>query len=60
MPLTRDFKETIQARVENDAEFRQSLLEESWECILSGEIEVDKSILRDYINANIRIRESCG
>ena len=60
MPLTRDFKETIQARVENDAEFRQSLLEVSWECLLSGEVEVGKSILRDYINANIGIRESCG
>ena len=60
MPLTRDFKETIQARVENDAKFRQSLLEESWECLLSGEVEVGKSILRDYINAKIGIRESSG
>lgn len=60
MPLTRDFKETIQTRVENDAKFRQSLLEECWECLLSGEVEVGKSILRDYINANIGIRESSG
>lgn len=43
MPLTRDFKETIRARVENDAE--------------SGEIEVGKSLLRDHINATIEIYE---
>lgn len=40
MPLTRDFKETIQTRVENDAEFRVSLLKESEKCLGSGEIDV--------------------
>lgn len=60
MPLTRDFKETIQARVENDAEFRATLLEESVEYLLSGEIEVGKSLLRDYINATIGFQELGG
>ena len=60
MALTRDFKETIRTRVENDAEFRKSLLEESVECLLSGETEVGKSLLRDYINATIGFRELGG
>ncbi len=60
MPLTRDFKETIQARVENDAAFRKSLLEESVECLLSGEVEVGKSLLRDFINATIGFSELGG
>ena len=60
MPLTRNFKETIQARVENDAEFRATLLEESVECLLSGETEVDKSLLRDYINATIGFQKLGG
>ena len=60
MPLTRDFKETIQARVENDAVFRTTLLEESVECLLSGETEVGKSLLRDYINATIGFQELGG
>lgn len=29
MALTRDFKETIQERVQNDIEFRRALLKES-------------------------------
>ena len=53
MPLTREFRETIRKRVENDAEFRKSLLEESMACLLSGEIEVSKSLVRDYFNTTV-------
>ena len=53
MPLTRDFKRTIQARIENDPAFRDELLREGVECLLSGELETGKAILRDYINATI-------
>ena len=51
MPLTRDFRETIQARVQLDAAFREELLKEGVECLLSGEVEVGKAALRDFINA---------
>lgn len=51
MPLTRDFRETIQARVQSDPVFRQELLKEGVECLLSGEVEVGKAVLRDLINA---------
>lgn len=53
MPLTREFKETVQARVRRDAAFRKELLREGVQSFLSGEVEAGKSILRDYINATI-------
>ena len=53
MPLTRDFRETIQARVERDPAFRQELLKEGIDCLLSGEVEVGKVVLRDFINATV-------
>ena len=53
MPLTRDFKETIQARAQRDAAFREGLLSEAIGCLIGGEVEVGKIILRDYINATI-------
>ena len=60
MPLTRDFKRTIQARIKSDAAFRDELLREGVECLLSGEIETGKSILRDYINATIGFEKLGG
>ena len=57
MALTRDFKETIQARVKRDAAFRKELLRGSVECFLSGDIETGKAVLRDYINATIGFAE---
>ena len=60
MPLTRDFKETIQARAKRDLGFREALLEEGVECLLAGDLETGKSMLRDYINATIGFRELGG
>ena len=53
MVLTRDFKETIQARVERDPAFREALLKEGVQCLLSGDVETGKAVLRNYINATI-------
>jgi hypothetical protein len=53
MPLTRDFKETIKARAEQDGAFREALLTEALDCFLAGDIDTGKTILRDYINATI-------
>jgi DNA-binding phage protein len=53
MPLTRDFKTTVKARAERDAAFREALLTEAVELLLSGEVETGKAILRDYINATV-------
>lgn len=57
MALTREFKETIQARVRRDAAFREALPKESMESMLAGDIETGKAILRDYINATIGFEE---
>jgi len=51
MPITRDFRETIQARTERDPAFRQELLKEGVECLLTGDVETAKAVLRDFINA---------
>jgi hypothetical protein len=53
MPLTYDFKQTIRARAQRDSAFRQALLRESVECILNGDLETGKSVLRDYVNATV-------
>jgi DNA-binding phage protein len=53
MALTRDFKKTIQARVQRDQRFRKALLREGTECLLAGEIETGKAFLRDFVNATV-------
>ena len=53
MPLTRDFKETVKARARRDPAFREGLLKEGVECLLAGDVDTGKVILRDYINATI-------
>ncbi|MGD0283294.1 MAG: transcriptional regulator [Dissulfurispiraceae bacterium] len=53
MALTRDFKDTVQRRVERDPEFRRSLLESAINELIAGDYDVAKAILRDYINATI-------
>ena len=53
MPLTRDFKATVQARIARDPKYRKELLREGVECLLSGDLDTGKAILRDYINATI-------
>ena len=57
MTLTRDFKETIQSRIERDPAFREELLKEGVECLLSGDVDTGKAVLRDYINATIGFQE---
>lgn len=53
MALTRQFKETIQARLERDPDFRKELLKEGIDSLLSGDLDTAKVVLRDYINATI-------
>ena len=54
MALTRDFKDTVQARARRDPAFREGLLKEGVECLLAGDIDTGKIVLRDYINATVR------
>lgn len=50
MPV-KDYKETIRSRVRRDPEFREALLKEAIESLLSGDVDTGKSILRDFIKA---------
>lgn len=53
MALTKDFKQTVVARVQKDDRFRRTLLTEAVEIFLAGDVATGKAILRDYINATI-------
>ena len=53
MALTRDFKETVLARVQADPKFRDALLKEGIETMLACDVDTGKSILRDYIKATV-------
>ena len=57
MALTRDFKDTVMARAWQDPEFRQGLLTEAVECLLAGDVDAGKILLRDYVNATIGFSE---
>ncbi len=52
MALTRKFKDTVAKRAEQDPEFRLELLRSAINEFLSGDLEVAKVLLRDYINAS--------
>lgn len=53
MGLTRDFKQTVVERVQKDAKFAQSLLDEAATLFLNGEAEMARIILRDLVNATL-------
>jgi hypothetical protein len=51
MPTTKDFNETVKARIQESAEFRRGMLREALSCMMQDDIETGKNLLRDYINA---------
>jgi DNA-binding phage protein len=53
MALTRDFKETVAARVRSDPAFAQALLDEAITLFVNGDPESAKLILRDLVNATV-------
>lgn len=53
MALTKDFKETIHARVKSEPEFATALLDEAAYLLLNGEPETARLILRDLVNATV-------
>jgi hypothetical protein len=57
MALTKDFKDTIQARVQRDTAFRNALIQEGVEYLLAGDVDIGKAVLRDDINATIGFEE---
>ncbi len=57
MALTREFKETVAARVQRDPRFRETLFTEALNAYLASEPTVGKGILRDLVNATIGFEE---
>lgn len=53
MALTRDFRETVAARVARDPAFREALFTEALNAYLSGDYAVGRALLRDLVNATI-------
>ena len=53
MPLTKDFNETVKEHLQKDAEFRRALLKEAVGCMIAGDVETGKSLLRKYINGTV-------
>ena len=53
MAPTLDVKEIFRDRARIDPEFADALLEQSVECLHTGEVNVARIILRDYIHATM-------
>jgi DNA-binding phage protein len=57
MALTREYKETVLARIKREPKFAQALYAEAVNSLLEGETEEGLSILRDLVHANITFKE---
>lgn len=57
MPLTKDFRETIRERAQEEPAFRRALLQEALELMLNGDIKTGKALMRNYINATVGFQE---
>jgi DNA-binding phage protein len=53
MALTREFKETIAARVRRDGKYREALFSEAINAYLAGDTGTGKALLRDLVNATV-------
>lgn len=53
MPLTKSFRETVQARARRDVRFRKALLGEAMQALLDGNLEEGRAALRSCVNATI-------
>ena len=57
MALTRDYKETVVARINRDRKFAQALFAEAMSALLEGETAEGLSMLRDLVHAEITFKE---
>lgn len=57
MGLTRDFRETVVARVERDPKFARAMLDEAATLFLNGEPVTARMMLRDLVNATVGFEE---
>jgi len=57
MAVTRDFRETVQARIESDENFAAALLDEAIQLFLNNEPSMARLVLRDLVNATVGFEE---
>ena len=57
MALTRNYKETVLARIKRDPAFARALYAEALDAILTGETAEGLSMLRDLVHAEISFKE---
>ncbi len=57
MALTRDYKETVVARIQRDPKFARALYAGAIEMLLAGETTEALSRLRDLVHAGITFKE---
>ncbi len=57
MALTREFRETVAARVRRDRRFREALFAEALRACLEGDLATGKSMLRDLVNSTVGFEE---
>lgn len=63
MTLTRKFHDLVQHRASKNPAVADALLQEAVNAMLAGEVDVGKSLLRDYINATVgfeKLSEATG
>jgi hypothetical protein len=53
MALTKNFRDTVQARASRDIKFRQAILSEAMQLLLDGHLDDGRSALRSCINATV-------
>ncbi len=57
MALTRDYRETVVARIQRDPKFARALYAEALSALLDGETTEGLSMLRDLVHAQITFKE---
>jgi len=57
MALTREYKETVVARIQRDRKFARALYAEALGALLEGETAGGLSMLRDLVHAEITFKE---
>jgi len=57
MALTRQYKETVVARIKRDRKFARALFAEAMNALLEGETAEGLSMLRDLVHAEITFKE---
>jgi DNA-binding phage protein len=57
MALTREYKQTVVARIQRDPKFARALYAEALNALLEGETDEGLSMLRDLVHAEITFKE---